>query len=428
MAAHTNEATICTVSTPFHKRLLYYNHQLTKALNPGHETSWVIVNNPEMHISRQRVRQLLEAQGRAHNEKTYKRTLFEEKRRYHDFVKLHQYIDGERILGGLSLAEVMARLPATSPVGGESPAQFEYRKDKVLQSYHHAFNLELALSKVKTRFAILLDPDLYVVRHNWLLELITRMKLEQLAVFGAPWNPRYFQKFRYFPATHFMILDLKKIAKADVNLLPDLLSLQSNFKTEFWRKYSELENSDKKWSELQRKVLFGANYRKAMLEDWAQRSLIGQARDSGYQLYEACAKRPDLKIETVNPVYDQSDGFVPPTVSRLQREMEKSIPEVKEDRLFYLPRRDGYMVRKGFKFRGYPDFRALGWEEFIWMKSPFAFHIRGEVHRARLGEVQDSLLVDGLNAILKRYGSARITTTLPQELEPAEPLRARQAG
>ena len=179
MAAHTNEATICTVCTPFHKRLLYYNYQLTKALNPGHEASWIIVNNPEMHISRYRIRQILEAQGRAYNEKTYKRALYEEKRRYNDFVKMHQYIDRERILDGLSLADVMAKLPATSPVEGETPEQFEYRKDKVLQSYHHAHNLELALSKVRTRFALLVDPDLYVVRPNWLLDLVTRMKMEQ---------------------------------------------------------------------------------------------------------------------------------------------------------------------------------------------------------------------------------------------------------
>ena len=58
-----------------------------------------------------------------------------------------------------------------------------------------------------------------------------------------------------------------------------------------------------------------------------------------------------------------------------------------EDRLFYLPRREGYIVQEGFKSLGHPDFRALGWEEFIWKKTPFAFHIRGEVHRARVGEI-----------------------------------------
>ena len=203
MAAHTNEATICTVSTPFHKRLLCYNYQLTQALNPGHETPWLIVNNPEMHISRQRIRQLLDERGEAHNEKTYRRTLFEEKRRYHNSIKLHDYIHGEHILGGLSIAEVIARLPQTSPVHGELQHEFEYRRDKTLHGYHHAFNLEMALSKVKTRFAILLDPDLYLVRPNWILELITRMKLEQLAVFGVPWNPRYFQKYRILPRHAF---------------------------------------------------------------------------------------------------------------------------------------------------------------------------------------------------------------------------------
>ena len=237
MAAHTNEATICTVSTPFHKRLLYYNHQLTRALNSGHETPWIIVNNPEIHISRQRIRELLNQRGEAHNHKTYKRALYEEQRRYHDSVKMNRYIPGERILGGISLEEVRARLPQTSPIEGELQEQFDYRKDKTLQSYHHAFNLELALSKVKTRFAILLDPDLYVVRPNWLLELITRMKLEQLALFGVPWNPRYFQKFRYFPATHFMVIDFKKIPKDAVKLQPDLLAQHSNFEPSFWRKY-----------------------------------------------------------------------------------------------------------------------------------------------------------------------------------------------
>src|SRR5882724_10847171 len=107
MTAHTNEATICTVLTPFHKRLVHYNYHLTKALNPRDQTRWVIVNNPEIHISRQRVRQLLDESGLAHNHKTYRRMLYKEQRRYHDSTKIHLYVPGARAIAGLSLADVM---------------------------------------------------------------------------------------------------------------------------------------------------------------------------------------------------------------------------------------------------------------------------------------------------------------------------------
>jgi len=399
MAAHTNEVTICTVSTPFHKRLLYYNHQFFNALNPDNATSWVIVNNPEIHVSRQRIRQLLDAHGLAHNHKTYRRMLYKEQRRYHDSTKIHQYISGHRILGGISLAEVSSKLPQSSPVEGESQEQFEYRKDKVLQSYHHAFNLELALSKVKTRYAVILDPDLYVVQKNWLLQLLTYMKLQQLALIGVPWNPRYFQKYRYFPATHFMMIDLKKIPKAEATFAPDLLDIQSNFEPTFWARYCYLERFPK----FIRMLYLAANSKLAWQQDLHQRSLIGTSRDSGFRLYDHCKSRPDLRVETVSPVYRNSDGFIPATVSRLQRQLDDVTVKGEQDCFSYLPKRNNFLSQAGFAEHGFPDFRAFGWEEFMWRTAPFAFHIRGEVHRSRVGDVTDEGLLQGLNDILAKH-------------------------
>ncbi len=408
--AFINEATICTVSTPFHKRLLYYNYQLTRALNPGHTTPWIIVNNPEMHISRQRVRELLVQSGKPHNAKTYRRTLNEEQRRYYDRLKMHEYIPGERILSGIPPAEVMKKLPLTSPVEGESQLAFDYRKDKTLQSYHHAYNLEYALTKVKTRFAIVLDPDLYVVRPNWLPEILTRMETEQLAVFGVPWNPRYFQKYRYFPATHFMVIDFRKIPKRDVNLIPDLLGHIPSFDPTFWRTFSAM-----KWGDRLRHLM--GNLPTAIREDIAQRHLIGKSRDSGYRFFEACQARLETRIETAAPVFAMTDAFIPPTVSTLQQ--NRLTAQFVRDERSYLPLKEDYLTGIGFKERGYPDFRGLGWEEFIWKDEPFAFHIRGEVHRARVRGVDRGLLLENLNTILNLQGIAPITSAPKTKSEDA---------
>ena len=215
-----------------------------------------------------------------------------------------------------------------------------------------------------------------------------------------------------------MIIDLKKIPKAaNANLLPDLLTLQSNFEAAFWRMGPSLGRVA---LELLPLGVSGGELAKSNNAGSCATEHDRQIARLGYLLYEACTRQPDLKIETVSPVYNNSDGFIPATVSRLQRQMDESASRGEDDRFRYLPRREGFIVREGFKERGHPDFCGLGWEEFIWMTTPFAFHIRGELHRARVGEVSDPLLVDGLNTILGRYSSARVTTELPQNGEATE--------
>ena len=164
-----------------------------------------------------------------------------------------------------------------------------------------------------------------------------------------------------------------------------------------------------------RSIYLALNYRQAMFEDLTQRSMIGRSRDSGYLLYEACRFNPALKVETVSPVYNHADGFVPPTVSPFQQQLETEALGDFHDDLSYLPRRKGFIVHDGFLERGFPDFREEGWEEFIWLDAPFAFHIRGEVHRARVGDVDELRLLDGLNAILARYGDRRVATWQAEE-------------
>src|SRR5262249_25270046 len=39
-------------------------------------------------------------------------------------------------------------------------------------SYHHAAALNLALRQVKTRYAVVLDPDLFVVYRDWIAEVL----------------------------------------------------------------------------------------------------------------------------------------------------------------------------------------------------------------------------------------------------------------
>ncbi|MBI1974277.1 MAG: glycosyltransferase [Candidatus Zambryskibacteria bacterium] len=87
-------------------------------------------------------------------------------------------------------------------------------------SQHHASGLNTAIQEVKTRFALILDPDFYIVRNNWIEEVVKHMKKNNLAFFGAPYNPKRYLKYRYFPCIHCMFIDLEKVPQGELDFTP----------------------------------------------------------------------------------------------------------------------------------------------------------------------------------------------------------------
>ena len=397
-------ATFCTVLTPLHKRVAAHNFELNAALNPHCQILWNVVDNHDVHLNDKRVkaflRQLAETRGKVGPDlrQSYMQKAKEE---YYDYGDIQAYLPGAKVFNGPSLEETFAYfLPQLNSADEE---QSEHRRllTKFLASYHHAAGLNIALENVTTRYAVVIDPDLYVIRPNWLQEVIDHMSEHDLAVFGVPWNPRWYQKFRDFPCTHLMVIDLQKCQWRRDMLAPDLVRAGAKYVSKFWLEFPQMAKAG--WSGALQHLF--KNLSLAISEDRRQRRTIGASRDTGFSLLEEFKRDPRLKAEVATPVFTPSAGFMPTSVTPLQRVIDRLAP----DRRSYLSKRPGSFTTQGFDAFGLPDTRSLGWEEFLWKGQPFAFHVRGELHRQPIGRMDDVEVLNKLNALLAKIGRPPLT-------------------
>lgn len=314
--------TICSVS--FHSApYLKLNRQLTVALNPESRWSWIIVEN----------------------------TPADSKDKVCD--------DGFIVLEGI---------PQTfaGPASG---------------SYHHGTALNRTLSKIKTRFALFLDPDFYIVRPGWMDEVIQHMLEKNLSFFGAPWHPRWIQKYRYFPCVQCMFVDLEKADIREFDFTPDCAHLLR-------APGSPAPPEEKE------EVGFVQQSRTALAEALRNLKLVtfhgvGGTHDTGFHIYDRFHLKRQSASECVIPVFHLKHDYIGPRLpaSRLGRLVNRVVP----DNLSFIPTRPGYYTETGFAQQGYPDIAGEGWEEFMWKGSPFGFHLRGHVRVERKGLEKQTL-------------------------------------
>lgn len=390
------DVTFCTVLTPVHLRLASHNYELTKRLNPDVEMRWNVVNNRDIHLNDKRMKAFLhriaKVRGKVHPDLRGE-YMQKAKSEYFDHGEINDGLPGARVFDGMTLDEAYAYFYNQLDATPETEEAYKAYLAKCLGSYHHASGLNIALENVKTRYAIVIDPDFYVVRPNWVREILAHMQKNDLAVFGAPWNPRWYQKFRYFPCTHLMVIDTHKLPYRRDMLAPDLVRPGGKYISLFWQGYNEFRQHGLKFTA---KTIL-KNAKVAFKEDARQRTTIAMSRDTGYTLAGEFAAGNGLKAGILSAVYKRQDGFTPNTVFGPQRLLDAVMPDARS----YLPKRAGNQVDKGFADFAYPDFRGLGWEEFVWKGGPFSFHVRGEVHRKPIGRADDVQVLNMLNATLK---------------------------
>jgi hypothetical protein len=384
---------LCTVVTPFHHRVLKHNIALTAALNADADLRWTVVRNAEIYVNPKR--------ARASGLKPGKQLEFA-KRKYADPDEIAPIPGRLAVLAGKSLEEVRTVVLAGLASSEADLKQHEWTLGKTLGSYHHAAGLDLALRAATTRYAIVIDPDLYVVRPDWIAEVIGHMQANDLAVFGVPWAPRWYQKYRRFPCSHLMVIDREKLPWRDGLLAPDLVRPGPPYISKFWLEAMRRKAGGERgwlWSVLR-------NAPQALREDLEQRRTITVSRDTGYEMLLEFERRPELKSGVAIPVHEPSKGFSPASVSWMQENwlVNALLPE----RWCYLPKTPGSFTRTGFKEAGLPDVRTLNWEEFMWTGRPFAFHVRGEQHRQVVGRFDDVAVVNTLNAALAELGASPI--------------------
>lgn len=156
--------TICTVSFG-HKELIEENMRFVAEMNPDADVKWIIVENTP-----DRVKERFETGG-SHKVKVLKGV--------------------ENNFTGLARG-----------------------------SQHHASGLNMAIREADTKFVLILDPDCYIVRSNWINDVLCHMQKSDLAFFGIPYNPKRYLKYRYFPSLHSLFIDLEKVSGDEIDFTP----------------------------------------------------------------------------------------------------------------------------------------------------------------------------------------------------------------
>ncbi len=232
-------------------------------------------------------------------------------------------------------------------------------------NYHHGAALNKILNRIKSRYVLFIDPDFYIIRQQWMEEILSYMQENQLAFFGVPWHPKWYMKYRYFPCIHCLFIDLKKIPLHSLNLLPDVPD--------------QITKKPSSWKETKSRV---RPYLPTFARDsfqffkWAvlNRRTICKEWDTGSRIYLRYRGFPEHRFEYVTPVFRPQEEFIGPNgvFFAFNRVIEKILP----DQYCYIPKRKESFTSKGFKDAQYPDVSQWAWEEFMWKEKPFGFHVR----------------------------------------------------
>ena len=238
---------------------------------------------------------------------------------------------------------------------------------KFWAAYSEADGLRQCFKEVRTRFLVVLDNDFYIVRPAWIDEILCYMTGNGLAIFGAPYYPADYAKFRYFPSAPFcMFADLEKVSVSSLDFNP---------------RFHLLPNTENEKTKKALFPLFSIKLRKA---------LVGSSPDCGYNIFERYYSDPDFNFECLNPVYNpfKESGIASKLGITISRFFEYFLP----DRLAYIPKKSGYYTNQGFGSCGYFEVRSRGWQEHMWKGRPFGFHIRGMRQRKDHGFSEDEII------------------------------------
>ena len=271
-----------------------------------------------------------------------------------------------------------------SPYGG-----VEHPKDE--GSYQHGYGLNFDLASVKTRYVAIMDPDFFVIRPNWVNDIEFYMKERGLSFFGVPWHPKWLLKYRYFPAVHFIVIDLKIVPLDNLDFLPNL-ERRARMVGHHWNWLIDLCKSRRYRSAI---GYFIGYFLDLLHEEFMQREALGSSKDTGYQIFRKFSNRDEYKREILKPYFDpKRTVFYPNCVTAIQKKYFDIL--YPRQRRFIPPKT--YYIKNNFFSYGYPDCAAYGWEEFFWKSLPFGFHIRQNERKM----LKQKIFIDDLYLILER--------------------------
>lgn len=254
-------------------------------------------------------------------------------------------------------------------------------------AFHHTVALGKALDLASTRFVLVLDPDLYVVRPDWVREVTEHMLTKSLAIFAVPWHPHSKSKYRYFPAVHFALFDTERFPKTAIDFRPDYPDGKNDPNwPSGWNEHDAWYSPDPLAHALGKLAIFRGRRR--------------IHTSTGGRMYKRWAKDRSLRFELADPAWDPDK--TPPRREWSATVLDKLLP----DDLCWHPRRYSAKWRDGFITSLLPRNAPSHWEQFMWRNQPFCFHVRGNQDRAVRDTGQEIALVRNVLSACKRLAAA----------------------
>ena len=336
----SSELTIISVSFGS-KHLLRLNLRLTRALNPECTIHWIVVENaPEDHENR-----LLRSDK--------------------DFY----------VLPGVPLSRAEKQ-----NVGYGSLA--------------HAKAINIAVSYVATSAYLLIDPDCYIVKFNWIGWIQNKLRDEKLGFFGTPYHPErlshftpFKQTYMYFPTAICMAVNKKLIEERGYfysDYSPDCNGKLNQIG--YQRMLHELATAASLPIRTRIRLWVTAFFTHGpivalhKLRVTPKRFRFDRRYDIGHKMHDFYRKKVGVATTSVRFVRS-----LPPLFGLWKRCIPQSI--------LAFPKKHGYWTRQKMPFV-HDNLESQGrWEEFFAKCEPFAFHI-GKV--TYCGDKSDFAVAEGI--------------------------------
>lgn len=227
-------------------------------------------------------------------------------------------------------------------------------------SVHHGFALNKGLESVASRFLLVLDPDFYIFKPDWVEAVPKMMEKEGLSFFGSPWHPQSTSKPRYFPAPHCFFVDLSKVDIGTLNFVPTLGS----------------EKIANRHSTAPTQKI--ARFLKRQLPSHIQsRFKIGKGSDTGELIHKKYAG-DESRYRALQPIFNPATAILRHSGKPVDaRFYDRALDSLLPDRLSYIPKKKSYFTRDVPS-----EFRALvktveDCECFVLDGEGFGIHHRG---------------------------------------------------
>ena len=231
---------------------------------------------------------------------------------------------------------------------------------------NHSIGLNITKKFIDSRFVIFIDPDFFLLRDNSILELIKYLQKNKLSFLGAPWHPKWHTKYRYFPCSHFLIVDTNTIDLENFDFRP--INIVWDKKFSFYNRY--INNKKSIILKAINKVFRFNNF---LFYNFLERKKNTFDGDTSHRIFLNLHKNI-YKYEIFSVCFNINNDWLLPLNWKINYFIEKILPES----LCFFPKNKNFIIFNS-EFGNYLS--KLSYEGFYWQNKVLGFHIRGHPKR-----------------------------------------------